>query len=56
MTAIKFVWAILTEKKTYTLKSTMYRKDEPVKVDIKTAKYLRNTGMFKFKKLEVKDE
>jgi len=52
MTAIKFVWAILKKKKTYTLAGIMYRKDEPVKVDIKTAKYLRNTGLFSFSKIE----
>ena len=53
---IKQVVAILMRKKTYTLAGIMYMKNIPMPVDIKTAKYLRNTGIFSFKKLEAKDE
>ena len=49
---IKYVWAILKKKKTYTLAGVMYSKDMPVKVNIKTAKYLRNTGLFLFEKIK----
>ena len=48
---IKQVLAILVRKKTYTYKGIMYTKDMPMLVDIKTAKYLRNTGLFRFEKL-----
>ena len=51
-TAIKQVLAILKKKKTYTLAGVMYEKDIPLPVDIKTAKYLRNTGLFVFQKIE----
>ena len=48
---IKQVLAILVRKKTYTLAGVMYMKNIPMLVDIKTAKYLRNTGIFRFEKL-----
>ena len=48
---IKQVVAILMRKKTYTLAGVMYMKNIPMPVDIKTAKYLRNTGLFRFEKL-----
>ena len=51
-TAIKQVLAILKKKKTYTLAGVMYIKDCPLPVDIKTAKYLRNTGLFQFEKIK----
>ena len=49
---IQQVYAILKKKKTYTLAGVMYMQDSPVPVDIKTAKYLRNTGLFVFQKIE----
>jgi len=48
----KMVLAILKKRKTYTYKSVMYMKDSPIPVDIKTAKYLKNLGLFSFKKVE----
>jgi len=51
-TAIKQVLAILKKKKTYTYKNVMYMKDKPVPVDIKTARYLRYTGLFRLQKIE----
>jgi len=53
---IQYVLAILKEKKTYTLKGIKYEKDMPIKVDIKTARYLKNLGIFQFRKLQLKDE
>jgi len=57
LTATKkqFVWAILREKRTYTLGHTKYEKDIPIRVDLKTARYLKNTGLFQFRRLEEKD-
>ena len=49
---IQQVYAILKKKKTYTLAGVMYVQDSPVPVDIKTARYLRNTGLFLFSKIE----
>ena len=46
------VLAILVNKKTYTVGGIMYRKDRPVPVDIKTARYLKITGIFKFEKIK----
>jgi len=51
-TAIKQVFAILKRKKTYTLAGIKYEKDMLAIVDIKTARYLRNTGLFKFEKIK----
>ena len=48
---IKQVVAILMRKKTYTLAGVMYMKNIPMPVNIKTAKYLRNTGLFRFEKI-----
>jgi len=48
----KQVWAILKKRKTYTYKSVKYIKDVPILVDIKTARYLKNTGLFRFEKME----
>ena len=49
-TAIKVVWAILKKKKSYTYLHVLYLKDRPVEVDVKTARYLKFTGLFEFKK------
>ena len=49
---VKQVFAILVKKKTYTVGGIMYRKDMPVPVDIKTARYLKFTGLFSFSKIE----
>ena len=49
---VKQVFAILTKKKTYTVGGIMYRKDMPIPVDIKTARYLKFTGLFKFEKMK----
>lgn len=46
------VLAILKKRKTYTVFGVMYIKDEPFPVDIKTARYLKNTELFKFKKIK----
>ena len=49
---IKQVLAILTRKKTYTYKGIMYMENMPMLANIKTARYLRNTGLFRFEKSE----
>ena len=49
-TAYKRVLAILKSRSTYTYLSVMYERDKPILVDIKTARYLKNTGLFKFEK------
>ena len=51
-TAIKQVMAILKKKKTYTVGGMMYIQDAPCPVDIKTARYLKFTGLFKFEKIK----
>jgi len=47
----KKVLAILKKKKTYTYNNVMYIKDSPNPVDIKTARYLKYTGLFSFEKI-----
>ena len=49
-TAYKQVLIILKKRSTYTYLNTMYERDKPKLVDIKTARYLKNTGLFKFEK------
>lgn len=51
-TAIKQVLAILKKKKTYTYLGIMYVKDMPLPVDIKTARYLKYTGLFEFERIK----
>lgn len=46
------VLAILKERKTYTYLDVIYEKDVPKPIDIKTAKYLKNTRLFKFEKIK----
>lgn len=51
-TAIKQVLVTLKKKKTYTYQSIMYIRDNPVPVDIKTARYLKFTGLFRIQKIK----
>ena len=52
----QLVFAILTEKRTYTVFGVQYEQDTPLIVDIKTAKYLKNTGLFKFERIVDEDK
>ena len=49
-TAYKRVLAILKSRSTFTYLNVMYERDKPILVDVKTARYLKNTGLFKFEK------
>ena len=49
---IKQANATLKKKKTYTVFGVMYMRDKPFPVDIKTARYLKNTGLFKIEKMK----
>ena len=49
-TAYKQVLAILKSRSTFTYLNVMYERDKPILVDVKTARYLKNTGLFKFEK------
>lgn len=51
-TATIKVLAILKKKKTYTYLGVMYIKDTPFPVDIKTARYLKYTGLFEFERIK----
>lgn len=46
------VKAILKEKRTVTVFGVIYEFEVPKIVDIKTARYLKNTGLFKFERIE----
>jgi len=48
----KRVLVTLKKKKTYTYQGVMYIRDNPVPVDIKTARYLKYTGLFRIQKIE----
>jgi len=50
------VFAILIEKRTYTVFGVQYEQDTPLIVDIKTARYLKNTGLFKFERITDEDK
>jgi hypothetical protein len=44
------VYAVLKERKTYTVFNIQFRKDTPISVTPKQARYLKLTGLFKFRK------
>ena len=46
----KQVLAILREKRTYTYQHVLYMKNIPMPVDVKTARFLKNLGLFSFEK------
>lgn len=48
------VMAILRKKRSYTYRNTMFLKNIPMPVDVKTARYLKLTNLFSFSKIENK--
>ncbi len=48
----KQVLAILRKKKSYTYRGNLFLKNIPIPVDVKTARYLKNTGLFTFEKIK----